>query len=112
MSPATTIAPSKGTHSGRVVQVYPTLRCNLSCAHCYSASGPEAGSELEPKVLIERLAHLRREGYDLVSFSGGEPFLYWGFDHVAAEARRMGFRVHATSNGMLLSRRRIAPWRR
>lgn len=99
--------PGTGLQSGRVVHVHPSLRCNLACEHCYSQSGPDAVHEIAPHALITRLERLRAEGYDAVSFSGGEPFLYCGFDHVAEQASHMGFRVNVISNGMLLSKRRI-----
>jgi len=90
-----------------VVQVHPTLRCNLSCAHCYSSSSPRERGELPPDTLIRRLERLRREGFDVVSFSGGEPLMYGGFDEVAAAAVAMGFRVTMITNGLLLTERRI-----
>lgn len=97
-----------GFLDSRVVQVHPTLRCNLACAHCYSSSGPTAHGELEVQALVDRLTKLRAEGYEVVSFSGGEPLTYRGFDEVAAEARRLGFRVNLITNGMLLNERRVA----
>lgn len=30
----------------RLVQIQPTLRCNLRCLHCYSESGPERHEEI------------------------------------------------------------------
>ncbi len=29
-----------------VLQVHPTRRCNLTCIHCYSDSGPQARDEI------------------------------------------------------------------
>jgi Fe-coproporphyrin III synthase len=39
------------TGERRVLQVHPTRRCNLSCLHCYSYSGPTARDELPPPLL-------------------------------------------------------------
>lgn len=96
-----------GFLQSRIVQVHPTRRCNLSCRHCYSTSGPALRHELSPDRLIARLALLRDEGYEVVSFSGGEPLMYRAFPEVAAACRSFGFRVNLITNGLLLTDRRI-----
>ncbi len=98
---------NSGFLRSRVVQVHPTLRCNLSCAHCYSASGPEAIAQLDPRTLTTRLERLRAEGYDVVSFSGGEPLMYRGLLEVATAARSMGYRVNLITNGLGLYPKRV-----
>ena len=35
-----------------VLQLHPTRRCNIACAHCYSVSGPTARGELPPELLL------------------------------------------------------------
>jgi MoaA/NifB/PqqE/SkfB family radical SAM enzyme len=97
-----------GFLASRVIQLHPTLRCNLACPHCYSSSGPRAGGELAASSLIERLAALRAEGYDIVSFSGGEPLVYRDFDETAVAAHRLGFRVNLITNAILLDEDRVA----
>lgn len=92
----------------RVVQVHPSLRCNLSCVHCYSSSGPRARAELGLRTLVDRLTRLRAEGYEIVSFSGGEPLLYPAFDEAVTEAVALGFRVNLVSNGLLWTAERAA----
>lgn len=96
-----------GFVDARIVQVHPTLRCNLACAHCYSGSGPRQRGELDVATLVDRLTTLRAEGYEVVSFSGGEPLMYGGFDEAVDEARGLGFRVNAISNGLLLTPKRV-----
>lgn len=92
----------------RVVQVHPSLRCNLNCAHCYSSSGPRARAEIGLRALVDRLTRLRAEGYEVVSFSGGEPLLYPAFDEAVDEAVALGFRVNLVSNGLLWTAQRAA----
>ncbi|MBL4686613.1 MAG: radical SAM protein [Nannocystaceae bacterium] len=99
---------SSGFLDARIVQVHPTLRCNLACAHCYSSSGPRMRGELPADMLLARLTRLRAEGYDVVSFSGGEPLMYSAFDEVAAGAKEMGFRINLITNGLLLTPKRVA----
>jgi hypothetical protein len=97
-----------GLLSRPTVQVHPTLRCNLRCLHCYSSSAPERARGLEPRDLVRRFEHLRAEGYEVVSFAGGEPLVYPGLAEVAGAARSLGFRVNLVTNGVLLDRRRLA----
>jgi Fe-coproporphyrin III synthase len=91
----------------RVVQVHPTRRCNLACAHCYSESGPNVREEIEVDLLLEGLAQFRDEGYEIMSVSGGEPLVYRHLDRLVKGARQQGYRVHMISNGGLLTERRL-----
>ncbi len=91
----------------RVVQVHPTRACNLACAHCYSDSSPNKYDALGAAPLIDALAGLRAEGYEIVSFSGGEPLVYRELDRVACAAREQGYRAHLITNGLLLSETRL-----
>lgn len=92
----------------RVVHLHPTRACNLACAHCYSDSSPQARETLAPEVIIEALGRLRDEGYEIVSISGGEPLVYRPLDEIVAAAAGLGFRVHLITNGILLTRERLA----
>lgn len=98
---------ASGFIRSRVVQVHPTLRCNLACTHCYSSSGPRESDDQSTRSLVEKLSLLRDEGFDVVSFSGGEPLVYRHFAEVAYEAKRLGFRVNMITNGVLLDQRRL-----
>jgi MoaA/NifB/PqqE/SkfB family radical SAM enzyme len=95
----------------RVVHVHPTRTCNLACAHCYSESSPAARGALGVDVLVDALGHLRGEGYENVSISGGEPLVYRGLDRLAAAAAHQGYRVHLITNGVLLSATRLGTLR-
>jgi pyruvate-formate lyase-activating enzyme len=90
----------------RVVQLHPALRCNLKCRHCYSSSGPRNAEELPATVLMSALDGLRAEGFNVASFSGGEPLLYKELFTVMRYARQLGMVVTVTTNGMLLSGQR------
>lgn len=92
----------------RVAQLHLTTLCNLACAHCYSTSGPDAARFLDPDTLVGALAMLRKEGYDVVSLSGGEPFLYPELTTVVAEARRLGFRISIVTNGAAVTEEKAA----
>ena len=95
----------------RVVHVHPTRVCNLACAHCYSTSSPSAGPALDPEQLGDALAVLRNEGYEILSISGGEPLVYRDLGRLASIASDLGYGVHVVTNGLLLSKRRVAALR-
>jgi Fe-coproporphyrin III synthase len=91
----------------RIVHVHPTQRCNLACVHCYSSSSPRLRDEISGELLVAALSRLRREGYEIVSFSGGEPFIYRDLTAVVGAAHELGYRVHVVTNGTMLTDRRL-----
>jgi MoaA/NifB/PqqE/SkfB family radical SAM enzyme len=102
---------SSGSPTGiaPVLQVHPTRRCNIACAHCYSASGPTAREELPLELLSGCLDDAARLGYRQLAVSGGEPLLYRPLPDLLARARELGMVTTITSNGMLLTARRWEP---
>lgn len=98
-----------GPTGSPVFQIHPSLRCNLSCLHCYSSSSPWATTELDPGVVCDAIADAAAIGYRVVSVSGGEPFLYRGLAEVLAFAKGLGLRTTVTTNGMFLEPRRLDP---
>lgn len=90
------------------LQVHPTRRCNLRCLHCYSASGPDVAETTELPVLQRAVADAAALGYDVLAVSGGEPTLYRPLDDLLRTARSHGMRTTVTSNGMLLTGRRLS----
>lgn len=89
------------------MQVHPTLRCNLRCHHCYSWSGPEERAALPVGILARALAWARAEGYNAVGVSGGEPLLYPHLAQLLEGARSLGLTTTVTTNGLLLSDKRL-----
>lgn len=87
------------------MHLHVTRRCNLTCQHCYSASSPQATETLDAGVTIKALGVLRREGYDTIALSGGEPFLHPDLPAIAAAGKDMGFRISVISNGVLINER-------
>ena len=85
-----------------MVQVHPSLRCNLRCLHCYSASGPEERGALPVGLLRDALVDAAAEGYRALSVSGGEPLLYAGLEELLGQARALGWLTTLTTNGTLL----------
>lgn len=95
--------------SRAVLQVHPTRRCNLTCRHCYSDSGPGERAEL-PLPMLERLARdAAVEGYRTLSVSGGEPLMYGPLPDLLAAGKSAGMTTTVTTNGTLLEERRLRP---
>ena len=90
------------------VQIHPTLRCNLLCMHCYSNSGPHARAELPVAAVCQTIVDASALGYEVVSWSGGEPLLYGGLTQALACAKQAGLRTTITTNGYFLTASRVA----
>src|SRR3712207_1573775 len=93
--------------SARVVQVHPTRVCNLRCLHCYSESGPDQRGALDVDLLLRTLTDARHAGYDTLGVSGGEPLMYRPLPTLLEHARSLGMATTVTTNGMLLTDRRL-----
>src|SRR5437773_10048187 len=91
----------------RILQVHPTRRCNLRCLHCYSTSGPEHRDALALAVLRDAVRDAAAEGFNVASFSGGEPLMYSELPQLLDAAHECGLLTAAVTNGMLLGRRRL-----
>ncbi len=95
------------TGASRILQIHPTLRCNLRCLHCYSSSGPEQRGELGADLLCDAIVGARAEGYTVVSISGGEPLMYRPLAQLLVQAHACGMLTTVTTNGMLLTQRQL-----
>ena len=81
-----------------------TKRCNLRCAHCYSAStcepAPDEMTGDEARAMLDDLAQF---GVPVVLFSGGEPLLRGDLDELISHARSLGLRAVVSTNGTLIT---------
>ena len=92
----------------RMIQVHPGLLHNLPDPDGDCQSDPAAEAFLDPTMLCLALTDAARMGYELVSFSGGESLLYWGLDRALAHAKSQGLRTTVTTNGTLLTEKRLS----
>jgi MoaA/NifB/PqqE/SkfB family radical SAM enzyme len=90
----------------RIIQIHPTLRCNLFCKHCYSSSAPGKKEGLPSRALVNILEQAVPLGYNVVSLSGGEPFIYSELEQLVTASRSLGYFNSVTTNGMLLRSQR------
>lgn len=86
----------------RTIQIHPTRKCNLSCLHCYSSSAPYLKNELNINALKKFLPYAFEHGFNNISISGGEPFMYSGLEELLIFSKSLGFQNTVASNGMLL----------
>ncbi len=82
-----------------------TDRCNLSCTHCYSKSGPGRTTEGELTTaeafgVIDNLADM---GVPLILFTGGEPLMRTDLWELATHARSRGLKMAISTNGTLVT---------
>ncbi|MGI6252410.1 MAG: radical SAM protein [Aminivibrio sp.] len=82
-----------------------TTKCNLFCRHCYRESGPDAdrSGELTEKEGRELIASIKRAGFRLLIFSGGEPLMREDIFDLVAAARDEGLLPAMGSNGTLIT---------
>jgi len=82
-----------------------TDRCNLSCTHCYSKSGPGRTTEGELKTaetlgVIDDISDM---GVPLILFTGGEPLLREDIWELARHAGGRGLKMALSTNGTLIT---------
>lgn len=90
----------------RIIQIHPSLRCNLACAHCYSTSGPQEKAALDVAAVQQVLTDAHALGFESLSVSGGEPLMYPALDEVLRHARSLGMNTGLVTNGALVTRAR------
>jgi radical SAM protein with 4Fe4S-binding SPASM domain len=98
------------------VDIAVTAACNLSCQYCY-ARASQQGAHLAADRVVALLHELDELGVAFVRIAGGEPLLHPAIDTIVAAASECGFAYSLSTNGTLLSKRRVralaeldAPW--
>ena len=82
---------------GRVV-IELTDRCNLACVHCHD--GRHGGNnDLPLEILQMILADAAKEGFDKLSFTGGDPTLHPRFRGILQRCAGSGYRFGLVTNG-------------
>lgn len=83
--------------------------CNLNCIYCPKSSGMEnhvpaslRGKALSVEEYCTNLAHLARNGFRAIAFTGGEPTLNPNLPELVRRAADMFDRVELTTNGRFL----------
>jgi radical SAM protein with 4Fe4S-binding SPASM domain len=81
-----------------------TRRCNLRCAHCYSAStdapAPDEMTTAQAEAMLDDLAAF---GVPVVLFSGGEPLMRPDVMGLLRRAAALGLRTVLSTNGTTIT---------
>lgn len=82
-----------------------TRRCNLSCEHCYNASGIDQGAEdeLSTKEALSFLDDCRDLRVPVLLLTGGEPLMRDDIWELASYARDLGIKTAISTNGTLIT---------
>ncbi|MEV8115702.1 radical SAM protein [Streptomyces xiamenensis] len=76
-----------------------TRKCQLSCAHCYNASGPDGThGSMTGKQWISLLDQAAASGVTSVQFIGGEPTMHPDAEELVRHALDLGLRTEIYSN--------------
>src|ERR1700712_2534131 len=105
-SPVPRVTSAAPGGAAPVLEVHPSRRCNLACAHCSTFSGPQAQGELSRELLFTALRDAKTLGYQHLAVSGGEPLLSADLGPLLARARRLDLMTSVVTNGMLINQSR------
>jgi radical SAM protein with 4Fe4S-binding SPASM domain len=92
------------------VHLHLTNRCNLECVYCFRESTPRLAVHLTADHFVEALQRMapRATGGLTVTFTGGEPLLFPGFETVVEASTQLGYHNLLLTNGTLISTERAA----
>ena len=76
-------------------------QCNWSCPHCHN-------QEVNYPYNEKLIDYIKANDYRRITFSGGEPLLYWNTIVKICKALGKGYQYRVVTNGSLLDRAKIA----
>jgi len=80
------------------IQLYPTLRCNLSCGFCFNQGLPEM-RDMSFEAFKELADRCKRLGIGTIDVMGGEPTLHADLPRLMEHAIKQGLMINMSSNG-------------
>lgn len=81
-----------------------TRRCNLKCRHCYRDAGERDRRELTWKEGRDLLQEIKKAGFNIIVFSGGEPLMRDDIYDLIKFSAGLGMRPVFGSNGTLITK--------
>ena len=110
---ASELAGNGGDAYVSAVHLHLTNQCNLSCTYCYRQSSPYLPLRHGADDFIRWLQQLKPYATSdcIVTFAGGEPLVFPGFEAVATASKALGFRNFLLTNGILLRKHDISFYR-
>lgn len=80
-----------------------TNQCNMFCDHCYRDAGARLSEELDTNEGKQLIQEIKKAGFRLMIFSGGEPLMRPDIFELGEYARQQGLRPVLGTNGTLIS---------
>ncbi len=77
-----------------------TRRCNAHCKHCIINAAVEKDNEMSTDRIISLLEELHDEGCQMVTFTGGEPFMREDWPLFLQKAKALDMQIVMMSNGL------------
>ncbi|NLN86959.1 MAG: putative heme d1 biosynthesis radical SAM protein NirJ2 [Syntrophomonadaceae bacterium] len=80
-----------------------TNQCNMFCDHCYRDAGARSEEELSTAQARKLIEEIKKAGFQIMIFSGGEPLMRPDVYELADFATSLGLRAVMGSNGSLIT---------
>ncbi len=80
-----------------------TNQCNMFCDHCYRDAGAKSMDELSTSEAKQLIREIKKAGFQIMIFSGGEPLMRKDIYELGAFAKAQGLRAVMGTNGSLIT---------
>lgn len=80
-----------------------TNQCNMFCDHCYRDAGIKAADELSTDEARQMIREIKKAGFRIMIFSGGEPLMRPDIYELGEFATGLGLRAVMGTNGSLIT---------
>lgn len=92
------------------VHLHLTNRCNLECTYCFRESTPRLPVHHTAEHFVDALQRMSPRAADplKVTFTGGEPMMFPGFETVVEASTQLGYVNLLLTNGILITPSRAA----
>lgn len=80
-----------------------TNQCNMFCDHCYRDAGVRSEDELSTDEARKLIEEIKKAGFQIMIFSGGEPLMRPDIYELATFATNLGLRAVMGTNGSLIT---------
>ena len=80
-----------------------TNQCNMFCDHCYRDAGAKSVDELSTNEAKQLIQDIKKAGFQIMIFSGGEPLMRKDIYELGAFAKAQGLRPVMGTNGSLIT---------
>lgn len=85
----------------KMLNIYLTNACNLSCTHCFMKAGKKLRNELNANEWIKVLDEFVQAGGKAVTYTGGEPLMNPDFQTIIEASYKRGIQSTVLTNGIL-----------